>query len=274
MRDQSAVSGIREPDHIRSAAERIYKAATSGQPCDPIRDLIDITSIDDAYAAQNLNTERSIAAGRRVVGCKIGLTSLAVQRQLGVDQPDFGVLFDDMAVGEGIPIPFHKIIAPRIEAEIAIVLGSDIDLERPTIADVLRVTAYAVPAFEIVGSRIRNWDIKIVDTIADNASSGMFVLGGPARKLDGLDLRGAAMSMSQNGIEVSTGSGAACLGSPLNAACWLIGEMSRRGRPLRAGDLVLTGALGPMISVNPGDEFDATIEGLGTVHAVFTKDEQ
>ena len=136
-------------------------------------------------------------------------------------------------------------------------------------ADVLRAVAYAMPALEIVGSRITKWDIGIVDTVADNASSGLFVLGGPVRRLDGLDLRALQMQMTRKDEMVSEGTGAACLGNPLNAMAWLAGELARRKRPLRAGDVVLSGALGSMVPVNPGDAFEANIAGLGTVSARF-----
>ncbi len=258
-------------DPVESAADRLVEAG-KGQPCSPIRDLLPQDDLDAAYAVQDLNTWRAVTSGRRLVGCKIGLTSPEVQRQLGVHQPDFGMLFADMAVGEGNPVPAGRVLQPRIEAEVALVLERDLDVEQPTLADLLRATAYAVPALEIVGSRIRNWDIRIVDTIADNASSGLFVLGGPARKLDGLDLRGAAMVMHRGEEIVSKGSGAQCMGHPLNAAVWLAAEMSRRGRPLRAGDTVLTGALGPMVPVRPGDDFRAQVEGLGTVAVSFSEE--
>ena len=136
-------------------------------------------------------------------------------------------------------------------------------------ADVLRATAYVVPSIEIVGSRIAKWDIKISDTVADNASSSMYVLGGPARLIDGLDLVGCTMTMLKNNQQVSQGSGAACLGSPLNAAVWLARQMIKRGNPLRAGDVIMTGALGPMVDIAPGDVFEAQISGLGSVRAVF-----
>ncbi|MBN9001701.1 MAG: fumarylacetoacetate hydrolase family protein, partial [Rhizobiales bacterium] len=151
----------------------------------------------------------------------------------------------------------------------AFLLDRDIEVETPTVADVVRAIAYAMPALEIVGSRIANWDIGIVDTVADNASSGLFVLGGPVRRLDGLDLRAFQMQMTRKDGVVSTGTGAACLGNPLNALAWLAGELARRQRPLRAGDVVLSGALGPMVPVNPGDTFEATIAGLGSVSASF-----
>jgi 2-keto-4-pentenoate hydratase len=254
---------------IIEAAARIAAAHKSGNACEPIRNLIDIADIDGAYAVQDIATDQAVKSGRRIIGRKIGLTSLAVQKQLGVDQPDFGVLFADMVMGEGIPIPQNRLMQPKIEAEIAIILGRDLDMEDPTIADVLWATAYVAPALEIVGSRIQNWDIRIVDTIADNASSGLLVLGGPARKIDDLDLRAATMTLRKNGEIVSKGSGADCLGHPLNAAAWLAGEMVRRKRPLRAGELVLTGALGPMTPVAPGNLFEAQIEGLGHVSALF-----
>ena len=255
---------------IVEAARRIAAAHESGIACEPIRDLIDIADLDSAYAVQDLGTDHAVSAGRRIIGRKIGLTSLAVQTQLGVDQPDFGMVFADMVMGEGIPIPPNRLMQPKIEAEIALILGRDLDMRNPTIADVLQATAFVLPALEIVGSRIRNWDIRIVDTIADNASSGLLVLGGPARKIDDLDLRAARMTMTKNGEIVSKGSGADCLGHPLNAAAWLAGEMVRRNRPLRAGELVLTGALGPMTPVSPGDLFEAQIEGIGHVSASFT----
>jgi 2-keto-4-pentenoate hydratase len=245
------------------------RSAYVGEPIAPLRDSLPPNDVDAAYAVQEANTAYWEAAGRRIVGCKIGLTSLVVQKQLGVDQPDFGMLFADMAVGEGERIAPGRVLQPKIEAEIAFILGCDLTSTQPTVGDVIAAIAYVAPAFEIVGSRIVGWDIKLVDTIADNASSGLFVLGGPVRRLNGLDLRGAEMTMTRCGEIVSKGDGAACLGNPLNAAVWLAGEVARRGRPLRAGNIVLTGALGPMVPASPGDTFEATISGLGNVTAAF-----
>lgn len=255
---------------LQRVADELRQCYESAVTMPPVRDRLPKDDLDVAYAIQDLNTTAWLAEGRRLVGRKIGLTSLAVQRQLGVDRPDFGMLFADMAVGEGQPIDIKRILQPKIEAEVALVIENDLDVECPTLADIVRATAYVAPALEIVGSRIANWDIRIVDTIADNASSGLYVIGGPMRLLDGLDLRGAAMTMTRGDEIVSKGSGAACLGHPLNAAVWLAGEMAKRGRPLRAGDVVLTGALGPMFPVSVGDRIQATIGGLGTVSAEFT----
>lgn len=254
---------------IQTAADALWVAASSRVSVDPVRNIIGAEDVDAAYEVQNLNTEKELSLGRRIVGRKIGLTSLAVQKQLGVDRPDFGVLFDNMIAGEGLPIDPSLLMSPKIEAEIALVLSEDLANGPVTIADVIRATDYVLPALEIVASRIRNWDIRITDTVADNASSGMFVLGGPARRIQDIDLRSASMEMRRGDEVVSKGSGAACLGHPLNAACWLANELLRRGQMLRKGDIVLTGALGPMVPVNPGDEFVAEIEGLGRVSALF-----
>jgi 2-keto-4-pentenoate hydratase len=245
------------------------RAAYAGAPIAPIRSQLISREVDTAYAIQETNTSYWQAQGRRIVGCKIGLTSPAVQKQLSVDQPDFGILFADMQVGEGEPVAPTRVLQPKIEAEVAFELGRDIDAAEPTASDVVRATRFVMPALEIVGSRIRNWDISIMDTIADNASSGLFVLGNARRSLDGLDLREVAMRMTRRGAVVSEGRGAACLDNPLNAVAWLAGELGRRGRPLRAGDIVLSGALGPMVAVGPGDRFEASISEIGTVSAIF-----
>jgi len=245
------------------------RAAYAGTPIAPIRPQLAELDVDAAYAIQQENTAHWEKEGRRVVGSKIGLTSRAVQKQLGVDRPDFGVLFADMMIAEDEPVAASRVLQPKIEAEVAFLLDRDVDVEAPTVADVLRAVAYAMPALEIVGSRITNWDIGIVDTVADNASSGLFVLGGPVRSLEGLDLRALQMQMMRREKVVSKGTGATCLGNPLNAVAWLAGELARRKRPLRAGDIILSGALGPMVAVNSGDAFEANVAGLGTVSARF-----
>jgi 2-keto-4-pentenoate hydratase len=177
-----------------------------------------------------------------------------------------------MEVGEGEPIAIGRILQPRIEAEVAFILDRDLPFEHATLADIVLATAYVAPALEIVGSRISDWNIRFVDTVADNASSGAWVLGGPVRKLDGIDLRGCSMVMERDGALVSEGSGAACLGNPLNAVRWLAREMVARGRPLQAGDIVLSGALGPMVAVTAGATYEARISGLGSVLATFARE--
>jgi 2-keto-4-pentenoate hydratase len=276
MSDAIIEPPVSESSSIEALAAELRACFESGKTIAPLRTRTARDDIDTAYAIQDVNTRFYEARGRRLVGRKIGLTSKVVQAQLGVDQPDFGMLFADMAAGESEPIETSRLHQPKIEAEVALILGDDLDIEAPTIADLIRATAYVVPALEIVASRVANWDIKIFDTIADNASSGMYVLGGPVRRIADLDLRGLQMTMRREnqGISVgpnvvSTGSGAACLGHPLNAAVWLAGEVARRGRALKAGDVVLTGALGPMVQVNAGDTFIAHMSGLGEVTAKF-----
>ncbi|WP_101760040.1 2-keto-4-pentenoate hydratase [Oceanicoccus sp. KOV_DT_Chl] len=254
---------------IETAAASIRQAYSSGITCAPVRDLLPALDIASAYAVQNVNTKIWMEQGRRLVGFKTGLTSRSVQTQLGVDQPDFGRLFADMAVVDGDEVVVDAVLQPKVEAEVALVLSRDINQEQPTMAELISSIAYALPSIEIVGSRIKDWNINIVDTIADNASSGLFVLGNEPKKLDGLDLRLCGMVMECRGEQVSTGAGLACLGHPLNAALWLAKTMISHGSPLQAGDIILTGALGPMVAASPGDVIEARISGLGSVRAAF-----
>lgn len=255
---------------IEQAIMQLRQAATTGEPCAPIRALIPDSDINAAYEVQQRLNDERVAAGGRIVGRKIGLTSLAVQEQLGVDQPDFGSLFADMVFCDGEPIDLSRFIQPKVEAEVAFVLGEDIDTQTPTIADVIRATAFVLPAIEVVDSRIQNWDIKITDTIADNASCGAVVLGTVPYSLSALDLPGMGMLLEHNGQVVSTGAGRACLGSPTVAVTWLAQELKRRDNPLRAGEILLSGALGPMVAVKGAGVYRASINGLGDVTAVFT----
>ena len=226
-------------------------------------------TIDHAYAIQAANTDHWLGEGRRIVGAKIGLTAKAVQKQLGVDQPDYGTLFADMAVPDGDTVAPGRLLQPKVEAEIAFVLDRPIDTDRLTTAELIDAVGYVLPAIEIVDSRIADWKIGIVDTIADNASSGLFVLGTTPALLGDLDLRLCGMVLEVNGEPVSFGAGAACLGNPLHALGWLAQTMAARGRPLGEGDIVLAGALGPMVAVKPGDRVEARIEGLGSVRVGF-----
>ena len=254
---------------VDAAANRLLEASRTGIPCPPVRDLIGRDDVAAAYAVQARLTAHRLEGGARLVGRKIGLTSRAVQQQLGVDQPDFGVLFDDMVVADGEVVPAVLVLQPRVEAEVAFVLGRDLEETRLGLVDVINAIDYALPAIEIVGSRIDQWNIRIADTIADNASSGAFVLGTTPRRLADLDLELCGMVMERRGEPVSVGVGRACLGNPLNAVLWLARRMAQLEQPLRAGDLVLSGALGPMVEVAPGDVIEARVSGLGSVRAVF-----
>lgn len=257
------------PAAIQQAAGQLRDAASRKNYLARLSETWPDMTLDEAYAIQSANVQWQVEHGCRVTGRKIGLTSMAVQKQLGVSQPDFGTLLDDMSYSDGEVIPLEVLTQPKIEAEIAFVLDRDLDVERPSYADMLDAIAYTLPALEIVGSRIANWNIGIADTVADNASSSAFVLGATPVKLEGLDLRLCGMMLERKGEPVSVGAGAACLGHPLNAVRWLAGTMAARGTPLRAGDLVLSGALGPMVPVTPGDVFEARINGIGSVRAVF-----
>jgi 2-keto-4-pentenoate hydratase len=256
-------------DPHEAAARRLVDAAVRRAPCEPIRDLLPDGTIDDAYRVATRVLELTRPDERRV-GRKIGLTSAAVQRQMGVETPDFGVLLADMAYGDSQPIPSGLLLQPRVEAEVAFVLGRDLP-DRPVVtSDVLRATEFVVAAIEVVDSRIREWDISIIDTVADNASSGLFVLGGSPRRLTDVgDLRAIEMQLTCDGTTVSAGSGAACLGHPVNAVVWLANAVASRGVPLREGEVILSGSLGPLAAAEPGKVYEAEFSGLGSVRAQF-----
>jgi 2-keto-4-pentenoate hydratase len=256
---------------IQQAAEILRKAQETGLACEPIRGLIAGQHAESAYAIQAFNTAFFLKQGRQIVGRKIGLTSKAVQEQLGVDQPDYGILYADMLREDSVEIKFSDVMQTKIEAEIAFVLAKDLKQQENTIEEVIDAVAYVSPALEIVGSRIKNWDITYADTVADNGSSGLFVLGNSQCKLDQIDLSLCQMELERSGEKVSEGSGSACMGNPLNAVLWLANTMASTNYPLRAGDIILSGALGPMVEVNAGDNFEARISGLGSVSAMFTK---
>ncbi|WP_420637729.1 2-keto-4-pentenoate hydratase [Candidatus Poriferisocius sp.] len=250
-------------------AEQLIDAAATSTPCAPLRDLLPEGTLEDGYGVQRLVHEET-GRGRRRVGRKIGLTSAAVQQQMGVDCPDFGVLFADMAFGDAEPIPYDTLMQPRIEAEVAFVLGADLSDRPITAVDVLRATEFVVPAIEVCASRIAEWDITIFDTVADNASAGVYVTGSAPRLLRDLDdLKDMAMTLTSAGERLSEGRGSACLGHPVNAVVWLANQVASRGEPLLAGETVLSGSLGPLVPARRDTEYHASISGLGSVTASF-----
>lgn len=247
---------------LMGAAEAIFRARTHRQPVAPVRDLYSLSSVEEAYAVQRSNTERWLDEGRISTGHKIGLTSKAVQTQLGVAEPDFGVLWGDMAFGPGDCLSMTRFMQPKAEVEIAFVLEKDLSGESLSITDIISAVAYLLPAVEVVDSAIARWDIKLVDTIADNASSGGYVLGDSPRLLNQVDLRGCGMLLSEGENLVSHGVGAACLGSPLNAVLWLARKMVALGDPLKAGALVMSGALGPMVEAKCDRSYRVDVQGF------------
>jgi 2-keto-4-pentenoate hydratase len=255
-------------ESYQTLADRL-DAAYRGGAVAPLRDGLEPADAAGAYAVQALNTRRWQDAGRRIVGRKVGLTAKAVQVQLGVDQPDFGVLFEDMAIADGGTLLTSQVLQPKAEAEIALVLTGDLDKANPTIEDIEAAVGHAIAAIEIVDSRIADWKITFADTVADNGSSAFFVLGSDPKPLDGLDLYSCGMVLEVNGKIASLGAGAACLGHPLEAARWLATTLHAIGEPLRAGDVLMTGALGPMVALTPGDKVRAVIGGLGEVSFDF-----
>ena len=258
---------------VIDAADRIAMAASTGRPTAPIRNLIGDSDVGAAYAVQQELINRRIAAGAVVVGRKIGLTSSAVQRQLGVDKPDFGVLFADMDVSTEELVPSDRLLQPKAEAEIAFVLKHDLDAEVLSQERVRAAVDYAVAALEIVDSRIADWDLTITDTVADNASSGLFVLGDCLLALDEFEPAAVTMRMYADDTLVSEGEGTACLGDPLNALTWLARTAAAYGNPLRAEQVILSGALGPMAAAPPGIRIRAEIAPLGEVSATFSSKE-
>lgn len=249
-------------------AERLIGAYRTGVPIAPIRR--EIKGIAAAYAVQQETVTQWQRAGRTIAGRKIGLTAKAVQEQLGVGEPDFGTLFADMIKPDGATLPWNSVLQPRVEAEIAFILKANIGGAAISPETVLAATDFVAPALEICGSRIAHWDIAIEDTIADNASSGLVVLGTARHKPASLEaLAAAAMTIRHNGAAAGEGSGAACLGNPAIAVAWLAEALGQFGSGLRAGDVVMSGALAKMLPAEPGDSFIADFGAWGTVSTRF-----
>jgi 2-keto-4-pentenoate hydratase len=252
---------------LAAIAATLREAYATRAPIAPLTDSHDGLSLDDAYTIQLIQIRQRVVAGATVIGFKVGLTSEAMRRQLGVHEPDFGHLLSDMAHDGSVPI--RRYLQPRAEPEVALVLGKPLQDKGLTADDIAAATAYAVPAIEVIDSRIADWRIGLVDTVADNASSGGFVLGRFPLLLDGLDPATVRCVFEHNGSTVATGVGAAVLGSPLNAAAWLANELTGRGVQLATGHILLTGSVTAAVPVGPGDTVTATFDHLGAVTARF-----
>jgi 2-keto-4-pentenoate hydratase len=251
-------------------AQMLRTAQAERTPCEPLTAINNEITVEEAYAVQDENIRRRLEGGARLVGRKIGLTSHAIQEWLGVDEPDFGCLLDDMIVDDGARVDTSKLLQPRAEAELAFVLKEELCGPGITAAQVIQATDFVVPAIEIIDSRITDWDIEYPDTIADNASSALFVLGNQPVKLeDAGDLRLAGMKLRKNGRVVSTGAGAACLGHPLHAVAWLANKLAEFDTTLEPGQIILSGALGPVTDVEPGCWLEASIARVGSVRVSF-----
>jgi 2-keto-4-pentenoate hydratase len=253
-------------------ADELWEADRAAKPVPPLTDRHADLAIEDAYAIQTINIERRTAAGERVIGRKVGLTSKPMQQLLGVDEPDFGVLTDEMLVEDGDLIDLSRLVQPRVEAELAFVMSRDLAGPGISAAVALDAIAGVLPAVEVVDSRVADWKIKLVDTVADNASSGLFVIGGRMRPVADLDLRLLGVAISRNGELLDTGAGAAILGNPARCVAWLANTLGSLGEGLRAGDIVLPGAVHKMVPVQPGDVFRAEYAHLGAVTVRFSKE--
>ncbi len=249
--------------------EELYAALRARRTVAPISERFPGFSIDEAYRASKRILDLRLADGERVIGKKIGVTSQAVQKMLDVHQPDFGFLTDAMKFESGATIPVGSLIQPRAEGEIAFILDRELAGPGVTEADVVAATRYVVPCFEIVDSRIRDWKIRIADTVADNASSGVFVLGRDAVDPRSLDLPRCRITVTKNGAPLSEGVGAAALGSPVYCVAWLANTLARFGIPLRSGEVILSGSLVPLEPVRAGDRFSLSIDGIGGATVSF-----
>lgn len=256
---------------IHELGDELFDALSQRHMIDPITEREPEITMEDAYHISLRMVNRRVENGESIIGKKIGVTSMAVQNMLNVHQPDFGYLTDRMVFGNGDEMPIsEQLIQPRAEGEIAFMLKRDLIGPGVSNADVLRATEAVIPCFEIVDSRIRDWKIKIQDTVADNASCGLFVLGDKAVDPRKVDLATAGMVVEKNGQLLSTGAGAAALGSPVNCVAWLANTLGSFGIPLKAGEVILSGSLVPLEPVVAGDFMRVEIGGIGSASVRFT----
>lgn len=255
---------------IQSCGDELYQAMVERKTLRPLTERYPNITLENAYQISLRMLERRLAAGEHIIGKKIGLTSKAVQTMLGVGQPDFGYLTDKMAFNQGEEMPISsQLMQPKAEGEIAFILKKDLMGPGVTNADVLAATDCVMPCFEVVDSRIEDWKIKIQDTVADNASCGLFILGDQAVNPTKVDLATCGMVVEKNGSIISTGAGAAALGSPVNCVAWLANTLGQFGIPLKAGEVILSGSLVPLVAVKAGDHMSLSIGGMGNASVRF-----
>lgn len=254
---------------VAGIAERLHEAEAARTPVAPLTETDPGISIEDAYAIQTANLERRLASGGVVVGRKVGLTSKPMQEMLGVSEPDYGALLADMAVDDGGEISLATLIQPRVEAEIAFLMVGDLSGPGVTATSAMPAVAGVLPALEIIDSRIADWKIGLIDTVADNASSARFAVGAKLTPLPGLDLRLEGMALYRDGEPIDTGAGAAVLGNPLNCLAWLANKLAEFGTSLKAGDVVLAGAMHRAVPVSAGEVYRADFATLGSVTTRF-----
>jgi 2-keto-4-pentenoate hydratase len=260
-----------DADSVDKAAGTLLGAYASRTPVPPLTASDPGLSVGDAYAIQLAQVAEWTSGGARVKGHKVGLTSAAMQRQLGVDQPDFGHLLDTMFLPEGTPADAGRFLQPKAEPEIAFVLGRPLSGPGVTVADAIAAVDFVLPALEIIDSRIADWKITLPDTIADNASSGGVVLGTRPGRAEALDLALTGCLLHRNGRIIDTGAGGAVLGSPVNALVWLANVLGERGVTLQAGHVVLPGSVCAAIPFAAGDTVSATFDRIGSVTITFSE---
>ncbi|WP_156288911.1 2-keto-4-pentenoate hydratase [Oceanobacillus salinisoli] len=257
---------------IESHAKHLANAWRNQEGVQPLTELDPDLSIDEAYYVQLHTIREYVESGQRISGKKIGLTSKAVQEMLGVTEPDYGHLLDNMEVKNNGEISFNRVLQPKVEGELAFILKEDLAGPNVTAFDVLQATDVIVPALEIVDSRIKDWKITLEDTVADNASSGLYVLGGTPKKVTDIDIKQIGMAIYKNGELQNTGVGAAALGDPAKCVAWLANKLANYDIILKAGEVILSGALSAMIEAKPGDHFYAKFAELGEVRVRFTEE--
>jgi len=260
-----------KPEQIKKAANTLFGAGNELEPIQALTEVYPEITIDDAYKIQLENIQKKVNLGREVIGKKIGLTSRAMQKMLGVSEPDYGHLMDDMVGEEELPISLSKLLQPKVEAEITFVLKEELKGPGVTLARVLQATEGVIPSFEIIDSRVKDWKIKIQDTIADNASSAMVILGSQLVPVKDVDLNHMGMVLEKNGQIIDTAAGAEALGHPALAVAWLANKLAEYDISLKPGEIILSGSLTKAYEITGNDVFTATFSGLGKVKVVFKK---